>query len=93
MSLKLTELLPTDTHQDIAAAVRLSEEIRSLVSSKTTLNVSKQDMNFRFSPIKTTFEIQGNASLIAFSIGIGAMFSPPAVMINSLILPERYVYT
>ena len=92
MSLKLTELLPTDTHQDIAAAVRLSEGLRPLVSSKTTLNVSRQDTNFRFSPIKITFEIQGNASLMAFSIGIGAMFSPPAVMINSLILPERYVY-
>ena len=54
-----------------------------------TLNVRKQERNLCLSPINTTLERQGRASFIAFSIGFGAMFSPPAVIINSFIRPIK----
>ena len=41
--------------------------------------VTKQILNFFLSP--------GHNFLILFSIGTGAIFSPPAVIINSLYLP------
>lgn len=48
-----------------------------------TFRVKKQERNFLLSPITIALLIIGTSSLIASSIGTGAIFSPPAVMINS----------
>ena len=49
-------------------------------------------MNLRLSPIKMALEIQGKASLMLSSINVGAMFSPPAVIINSFIRPIKHEF-
>ena len=41
------------------------------------------DINFLLSPIAIQLLIQGRAAFTLFSIGTGAMFSPPAVIIIS----------
>jgi hypothetical protein len=41
------------------------------------------DINFLLSPIAIQLLIQGRATFTLFSIGTGAMFSPPAVIIIS----------
>ena len=48
-----------------------------------TLSVSKHDKNFLLSPINIALLRIGTSTLSCSSIGTGAMFSPPAVMINS----------
>lgn len=58
----------------------LQTELRGCVF---TFRVKKQERNFLLSPITIALLIIGTSSLIASSIGTGAIFSPPAVMINS----------
>lgn len=41
------------------------------------------DKNFRLSPIKKALLTKGNSDLTMFSINIGGIFSPPAVISNS----------
>jgi hypothetical protein len=48
-----------------------------------TLRVSKQDRNFFLSPINIALLRIGTSTFNWSSIGTGAMFSPPAVMISS----------
>ena len=48
-----------------------------------TLGVSTTDKNFFLSPITMALLINGSSALILSSMGTGAMFSPPAVIINS----------
>ena len=48
-----------------------------------TLNVSSIDRNLRLSPMSIALLMQGNCVLTSSSITAGAMFSPPAVIINS----------
>ena len=88
-SLTLVASLPCNRHHASEDGAKSSVGIILLSESKMTLNVKKADKNFFLSPTTTTFDRHGNLSLIAFSIGTGAMFSPPAVIINSLILPEN----
>ena len=87
ISLTFVALLPIDLHQSIAKGSRLS--VGFLLSSTFTLNVKKQDKNFRLSPSKITFDRHGSSSLTAASMGTGAIFSAPAVIINSLIRPNN----
>jgi len=53
----------------------------------TVLRVMKQDKNCLSSPMTIIYEAMGQSSWNLYSIGSGATFSPPAVMISSLILP------
>ena len=85
-------VLPKDLHQATADVASLSVGILSFSMSSSTLNERKQDRNFILSPRRITLERHGNSSLIAFSIAMGAMFSPPAVIISSLIRPEEIEY-
>lgn len=48
-----------------------------------TFNVTKQERYFLLSPMTITLLIKGTSSLMASSMGTGAIFSPPAVIINS----------
>jgi len=48
---------------------------------------TRQVKNFFISPISMTLEMKGRAALISFSIRIGGMFYPPAVIINYLARP------
>ena len=84
--------LPTDLHQATADVASLFVGILSFSMSSSTLNERKQDRNFILSPRRITFERHGNSSLIAFSIAIGAIFSPPAVIISSFIRPTDMEY-
>ena len=81
-------LLPIELHHSAASGVRASVGISFLSLSTSTLNVKKQDRYFLLSPIRITFDKHGRHSFIFSSIGMGATFSPPAVMISSLILPK-----
>jgi len=45
------------------------------------------NIEYLLSPIIMTLDIHYNMSLMSCSIKTGAMFSPPAVMINSFNLP------
>lgn len=58
----------------------LQTELRGCVF---TFRVKKQERNFLLSPITMALLIIATSSLIASSIGTGAIFSPPAVIINS----------
>jgi hypothetical protein len=58
-----------------------------VVKSNSTLKVISAAINLWFSPISIIFEHAGHSSLKLSSIGTGATFSPPAVIINSFILP------
>ena len=89
ISVTLFALLPTERHHSIVSGRRSSVGMSLLLLSTTTLNVMKHERNFLLSPIKITFERQGSISLIVSSTGIGATFSPPAVMISSLIRPKK----
>lgn len=53
------------------------------VDNHLTLRVNRQERNFLLSPITIALLINGISALIDFSMGTGAIFSPPAVMINS----------
>ena len=81
-------LLPIELHHSAASGVRTSVGISFLSLSTSTLNVKKQERYFLLSPIRITFDKHGRHSFIFSSIGMGATFSPPAVMISSLILPK-----
>ena len=89
MSVTFVALLPTDLHQSIAAGVKSFVGASLFLRSTITLNVRKHERNFRLSPIKMTFEMHGRHSLMASSTGIGATFSPPAVMSSSLMRPIK----
>lgn len=54
-----------------------------LRASLPTFMVSSIDRNFLLSPISMALLMSGTASLTASSMGMGGMFSPPAVMISS----------
>lgn len=51
-----------------------------------TLRVTRQTRYFCLSPMITTLLRNGTAALILLSIGTGATFSPPEVMINSVVV-------
>ena len=55
--------------------------------SQYTLKVIKADINLYYSPNTITLETAGHSVLKLSSIGTGAIFSPPAVIINSLMRP------
>ena len=52
-------------------------------TTRVTFRVNKQERNFFLSPITIALLTIGSSFLIVSSIGIGATFSPPAVMIIS----------
>jgi hypothetical protein len=61
------------------------------VSWTLTLSVIKTVKYFFLSPITIQLLTRyGNSTFIASSIGIGAIFSPPAVITISFILPVIY---
>jgi len=60
-----------------------------VVSDVATLKVRRAERYLCLSPTTTQYETMGHRSLIAISIGSGATFSPPLVIISSFILPER----
>ena len=78
----------TDSHHSLAPAVRL---LVGLSLSISTLKVRKTERNFCRSPMRMALAMHGNSVLMFSSIGTGATFSPPAVMINSFFRPERSV--
>lgn len=88
ISVTVVALLPIELHHSAASGVRTSVGISFLSLSTSTLKVKKQETYFLWSPIRITLDKQGRHSFIFSSIGMGATFSPPAVMINSLILPK-----
>ena len=88
ISVTVVALLPIELHHSAASGVRTSVGISFLSLSTSTLKVKKQERYFLWSPIRITLDKQERHSFIFSSIGMGATFSPPAVMINSLILPE-----
>ena len=49
-----------------------------------TLSVTSIERNFLLSPISIQLLMRGHSFLMMSSIGMGGMFSPPAVMINSV---------
>lgn len=51
-----------------------------------TFRVMSMDRNFLLSPINIQLDTQGRHSFTVSSIGTGAIFSPPAVMISSVIV-------
>ena len=59
-----------------------------VTGSTSVLRVKRTLRNFFLSPINIALATQGNCFLIVSSIGIGATFSPPAVMRISLARPE-----
>jgi len=58
-----------------------------VIISTSTLNVIKQAMKRYISPTTIMLEQGGQTALKLSSMGTGAMFSPPAPIISSLILP------
>uniref|UniRef100_A0A0K2V695 Uncharacterized protein n=1 Tax=Lepeophtheirus salmonis TaxID=72036 RepID=A0A0K2V695_LEPSM len=57
-----------------------------------TLSVRRQDKNFFLSPITIALLRRGISILIISSIKTGGTFSPPAVIISSLIRPVTLKY-
>lgn len=51
-----------------------------------TFRVMSMDRNFLLSPINIQLDTPGRHSFTVSSIGTGAIFSPPAVMISSVIV-------
>lgn len=51
------------------------------------LRASRQVRYFFMSPTTITFDMKGRVALISFSIRIGGIFSPPAVIISSFARP------
>ena len=56
-------------------------------SQNITLIVSKHDRNFFLSPTTMALLMHGNIFLMVSSMMIGGTFSPPAVIISSLMRP------
>ena len=78
-------LLPISLHQSTAAEASLL--VGSRVSASTsTLRVRRQLRNFLLSPMSMALLRQGSSSMMPSSISTGGTFSPPAVMMSSLIL-------
>ena len=76
-----------------ASLVRRSVGTR-VSGSGSTRRVTSIARNLRRSPTSMQFEMSsGSASFRRFSIGMGAMFSPPAVITSSLIRPLNSVTT
>ena len=88
ISVTVVALLPIELHHSAASGVRTSVGISFLSLSTSTLKVKKQERYFLWSPIRITLDKQERHSFIFSSIGMGATFSPPVVIINSLILPK-----
>mmetsp|Transcript_10722 Transcript_10722/g.39724 ORF Transcript_10722/g.39724 Transcript_10722/m.39724 type:complete len:256 (+) Transcript_10722:159-926(+) len=66
----------------------------SVSGSCSCRSVTRHELNLRLSPIIITLEMPGRRDFSLSSIGTGAMFSPPAVMISSLmrpVMPSRLV--
>ena len=59
-----------------------------VTGSTSVLRVKRTLRNFFLSPINIALATQGNCFLIVSSMGIGATFSPPAVIRISLARPE-----
>jgi len=59
----------------------------AVFGSTSTLNVIIQAINLYISPIIIIFEHGGHKTLKLSSTGTGAIFSPPAPIISSFILP------
>lgn len=72
--------------QFFASAVKFYEG-KPVVISMSTLRVIRALMNLLFSPTSIILLHAGHYSLKLSSIGTGATFSPPAVMISSFIRP------
>mmetsp|Transcript_42352 Transcript_42352/g.83187 ORF Transcript_42352/g.83187 Transcript_42352/m.83187 type:complete len:216 (+) Transcript_42352:795-1442(+) len=82
----VTEILPK-----VSFAAPSSSSLCPPVSlSSTDLSVTSATLNFFLSPTIITFDMNGQLALMVSSMGMGAMFSPPAVMISSLIRPVMY---
>jgi hypothetical protein len=60
---------------------------RNLTSRQDTFKETTIERNFFLSPMTMQLETATMAAFISFSIRTGGMFSPPAVIINSLIRP------
>lgn len=60
------------------------DSIDSTCSETPTFSVMSMERNFLLSPIKIQLDTQGRHSLTLSSIRTGGMFSPPAVIINSV---------
>ena len=63
--------------------------IRPVALDTVTLKVNSADKYLSPSPTTTQLLTKEHASLIESSIGKGATFSPPDVIISSLILPYK----
>lgn len=57
--------------------------LQKKIKDKHTLSVRSIERNFRLSPTNIQWLMIGNSSFTDSSIGQGAIFSPPAVIINS----------
>ena len=62
----------------------------SCVITFFTLSVSRHDKNFFLSPTTIALLMQLNILLMVSSMMMGGTFSPPAVMINSLMRPVTW---
>ena len=69
-----------------------NRQLSHIEYTRLTLSVSKHDRNFLLSPINMTLLNMGTSTFNCSSIGTGAMFSPPAVMMISetMIMPSVY---
>lgn len=65
---------------------RKIDQDRGLAMWAYTFRVMSMDRNFLLSPINIQLDTQGRHSFTVSSIGTGAIFSPPAVMISSVIV-------
>ena len=72
---------------DLASLVRIFNGAPPFARSTSDLNVIKAPRYLCYSPITIILLIGGQNSLTQSSILTGATFSPPAVIINSFILP------
>mmetsp|Transcript_2433 Transcript_2433/g.5540 ORF Transcript_2433/g.5540 Transcript_2433/m.5540 type:complete len:375 (-) Transcript_2433:2658-3782(-) len=73
-----------------AAGPTSSSDPGSSPVAPTVFNVTRQVLYFFLSPTIMQLEIAGQSFLMFSSIGTGATFSPPAVMINSLYRPVTF---
>ena len=81
-------LLPIDSIHSRQVGANLLVGVSLSIS---TLKVRKHVRNFFLSPIRTTLEMHGKADLMLSSIGTGATFSPPAVMMSSFFRPAIHI--
>ena len=67
----------------VTAGWQHKADAQKISEAELTLRVSRHDRNLRLSPISITLLIRWFSALMMSSIGTGAIFSPPAVMISS----------